>query len=64
MAKRVDKLAIQIEMIDFDMFDPNCKENWDAVLINHDKEVRKLELEGVNFIDQSFKMIRYMIDQI
>ncbi|XP_050294970.1 dynein axonemal heavy chain 10 [Anthonomus grandis grandis] len=58
VAKRVDKLVIQIEQIDFDIFDPNSKENWDAVLINHDKEVRKLELEGVNFIDQSFKMIR------
>lgn len=58
VAKRVDKLALQIECIDFDIFDPNCKENWDAVLSNYDREVRKLELEGVTFIDQSFKMIR------
>ncbi|KAF7265371.1 hypothetical protein GWI33_021219 [Rhynchophorus ferrugineus] len=58
VAKRVDKLVLNIECIDFDIFDPNCKENWDAVLSNCDKEVRKLELEGVSFIDQSFKMIR------
>lgn len=58
VAKRVDKLALQIECIDFDIFDPNCKENWDAVLSNYDREVRKLELEGVTFIDQSFKMIK------
>ncbi|XP_066140827.1 dynein axonemal heavy chain 10 [Euwallacea fornicatus] len=58
VAKRVDKLVVHIESIDFDIFDPNCKENWDAVLNNHEREVHKLELEGVNFIDQSFKMVR------
>ncbi|KAL1513082.1 hypothetical protein ABEB36_002553 [Hypothenemus hampei] len=58
VAKRVDKLAVHIESIDFDIFDENCKENWDAVLTNYERDVRKLELEGVNFIDQSFKMIR------
>ncbi|XP_030756931.1 dynein heavy chain 10, axonemal [Sitophilus oryzae] len=58
VAKRVDKLVLNIENIDFDIFDSNCKENWDAVLANCDKEVRKLDLEGANFIDQTFKMIR------
>ncbi|XP_066245712.1 dynein axonemal heavy chain 10 isoform X2 [Euwallacea similis] len=58
VAKRVDKLAVHIESIDFDIFDLNCKENWDAVLNNYEREVHKLELEGVNFIDQSFKMVR------
>ncbi|KAH1015210.1 dynein axonemal heavy chain 10 [Dendroctonus ponderosae] len=58
VAKRVDKLAVHIESIDFDIFDQNSKENWDAVLINYEREVRKLEVEAVSFIDQSFKMIR------
>lgn len=59
VAKRVDKLAVHIESIDFDIFDQNSKENWDAVLISYEREVRKLEVEAVSFIDQSFKMIRY-----
>lgn len=56
--KRVDRLVIQIENTDFDIFDANSKENWEAIMELFRKEVRKLELEGVNFIDQSFKMIR------
>nr|XP_023024309.1 dynein heavy chain 10, axonemal [Leptinotarsa decemlineata] len=58
VAKRVDKLVVQIENTDFDIFDLNCKENWEAIMQNFYKEVRQLELEGVSFIDQSFKMIR------
>ncbi|CAG9821168.1 unnamed protein product [Phaedon cochleariae] len=58
VAKRVDKLVIQIENTDFDIFDLNCKENWEAIMQQFYKEVRHLELEGVSFIDQSFKMIR------
>lgn len=58
VAKRVDRLVIQIENTDFDIFDSNSKENWEAIMELFRREVRKLELEGVNFIDQSFKMIR------
>lgn len=49
---------VQIENTDFDIFDANSKENWEAIMELFRKEVHKLELEGVNFIDQSFKMIR------
>ncbi|KAJ8973386.1 hypothetical protein NQ317_012102 [Molorchus minor] len=58
VSKRVDRLVVPIENTDFDIFDETCKENWDAIMDAFHKEVRKLDLEGVNFIDQSFKMIR------
>ncbi|KAJ8934453.1 hypothetical protein NQ314_013327, partial [Rhamnusium bicolor] len=58
VAKRVDRLMIQIENTDFDIFSINCRENWEAIMESFHREVRKLEIEGVNFIDQSFKMIR------
>ncbi|XP_056647538.1 dynein axonemal heavy chain 10 [Diorhabda sublineata] len=58
VAKRVDKLVVQIENTDFDIFDLNSSENWEAIMGLFYKEVRQLELEGVSFIDQSFKMIR------
>ncbi|KAJ8963302.1 hypothetical protein NQ318_018771 [Aromia moschata] len=58
VSKRVDRLVLPIENTDFDIFDKGCKENWDAIMDSFHKEVRKLDLEGVGFIDQSFKMIR------
>ncbi|CAG9834619.1 unnamed protein product [Diabrotica balteata] len=61
VAKRVDKLVVQIENTDFDIFDLNSSENWEAIMGHFYKEVRQLELEGVSFIDQSFKMIRYVL---
>lgn len=58
VAKRVERLVIQIESTDFDIFSENHKENWEAIVGFFYKEVHKLELEGVNFIDQSFKTLR------
>lgn len=58
VAKRVEKLVSQIEASDFDIFSENHKENWEAVMAFFYKEVRKLEQEGVKFIDQSFKNLR------
>ncbi|KAJ8924399.1 hypothetical protein NQ315_007195, partial [Exocentrus adspersus] len=50
VAKRVDRLVIQIENTDFDIFDANSKENWEAIMDLFRKEVRKLELEGMRVI--------------
>lgn len=58
IAKRVDRLIIQIENTDFDIFDANCKENWEAIMQHFHKEVKLLELDGIKIIDQSFKMVR------
>ncbi|XP_015836813.2 dynein axonemal heavy chain 10 [Tribolium castaneum] len=58
VAKRVERLVIQIESADFDIFSENHKENWEAIMVFFYKEVRKLEQEGVKFIDQSFKTLR------
>ncbi|XP_060518939.1 LOW QUALITY PROTEIN: dynein axonemal heavy chain 10 [Cylas formicarius] len=58
VSKRVDRLVSSIENTDFDIFDMNCKENWEAIIVNYEKEVRKLEIESTNFIEQSLKMIR------
>jgi dynein heavy chain len=58
VAKRVERLVIQIESADFDIFSENHKENWEAIMAFFYKEVRKLEQEGVRFIDQSFKTLR------
>lgn len=60
IAKHVDKLIIQIENTDFDIFDSNCKENWEAIIQHFFKEVKQLELDSIKIIDQSFKMIRYV----
>lgn len=58
VTKRVEKLLLNIEITEFDIFNENYKENWDAVMVYFHKEVRKLEQEGVSFIDQSFKNLR------
>ncbi|CAH1165598.1 unnamed protein product [Phyllotreta striolata] len=64
VAKRVDRLAFQIENTDFDIFDVNGKENWDAIMALFFKEVKILEEEALGFIDQSFKMIRNSEDAL
>lgn len=58
IAKRVDRLIIEIENTDFDIFDANSKENWEAIMQHFQKEVKLLELDGIKIIDQSFKMVR------
>ncbi|XP_045466201.1 dynein axonemal heavy chain 10 [Harmonia axyridis] len=58
VSKRVERLVIQIENTDFDIFKESSKENWDQVMDNFYNEVRKLDMEAVNFIDQSFKILR------
>lgn len=58
VGKRVERLVIQIENTDFNIFSANHKENWEAIITSFYKEVRKLDTEGVRFIDQSFKRIR------
>ncbi|KAK9891062.1 hypothetical protein WA026_013388 [Henosepilachna vigintioctopunctata] len=58
VSKRVEKLVIQIENTDFDIFKESHKENWDQVMDHFYHEVRKLDMEAVNFIDQSFKILR------
>lgn len=58
VGKRVERLVVQIENTDFDIFSANHKENWEAIMSSFYKEMRKLDTEGVRFIDQSFKRIR------
>lgn len=64
VAKRVDRLVVQIENTDFDIFDMYSKENWDAIMVHFYKEVKILEEEALGFIDQSFKMIRSSEDAL
>lgn len=61
VSKRVEKLVIQIENTDFDIFKESSKENWDQVMDNFYSEVKKLDMEAVNFIDQSFKILRWVL---
>lgn len=61
VTERVNTLVLPIERTGFDIFDPNHKENWEAIMQNFYKEVKQLDQEGTSFIDQSFKMIRYSI---
>lgn len=56
--RRVENLIIPIENADFDMFKETYKENWEAMMEFFYKEVKKLEREAVQFIDQSFKTLR------
>ncbi|CAH2003821.1 unnamed protein product, partial [Acanthoscelides obtectus] len=64
VAKRVDRLVLQIENTDFDIFDANSKENWEQIMQHFSKEVKILESEGVSFIDQCFKLIRSSEDAL
>lgn len=57
IGKRVERLVYAIENVDFDIFNPNLKENFEAMMEIFHKEVKKLDNEGVGFISQSFKMI-------
>lgn len=58
VTRRVENLVYQIENTDFDIFTPNYKENWEAIMEYFYKEVAALENEAVSFIDQSFKTLR------
>ncbi|KAL3287845.1 hypothetical protein HHI36_002303 [Cryptolaemus montrouzieri] len=58
VSKRVEKLVVQIENTEFDIFKESTKENWDQVMDTFYNEVKKLDMEAVNFIDQSFKILR------
>ncbi|KAK5648316.1 hypothetical protein RI129_003208 [Pyrocoelia pectoralis] len=58
ITRRVDNLVIPIENLDFDLFLPKNKENWEAIMNDFYKEVRILEREAVTFINQRFKSLR------
>lgn len=56
--KRVKNLVHPIRTIDFSVFVYDNRENWDVVMSDFWKEVRYLEDEAKNYINQSFGNLR------
>ncbi|CAK1584360.1 unnamed protein product [Parnassius mnemosyne] len=56
--KRVKNLVYPIRTIDFSVFVFDNKENWDVIMSDFWKEVRYLEDEAKNYINQSFGNLR------
>nr|XP_034835442.1 dynein heavy chain 10, axonemal [Maniola hyperantus] len=56
--KRVEKLVYPIRTIDFSVFVFDNKENWDVIMGDFWNEVRYLEEEAKNYINQSFSNLR------
>ncbi|XP_068620608.1 LOW QUALITY PROTEIN: dynein axonemal heavy chain 10 [Battus philenor] len=57
--KRVKRLVYPIRTIDFSVFVFDNKENWDVIMGDFWKEVRYLEDEAKNYINQSFGNLRF-----
>ncbi|KPJ04007.1 Dynein heavy chain 10, axonemal [Papilio xuthus] len=57
--KRVKRLVYPIRTIDFSVFVFDNKENWDVIMSDFWKEVRYLEDEAKNYINQSFGNLRF-----
>lgn len=56
--KRVKKLVYPIRTIDFSVFVFDNKENWDVIMGDFWNEVKYLEEEAKNYINQSFGNLR------
>lgn len=57
--KRVAFLIWPIRNIDFSVYVYDNKENWDVIMSDFWREVRYLEEEAKNYINQSFANLRY-----
>ncbi|XP_041985040.1 dynein axonemal heavy chain 10 [Aricia agestis] len=56
--KRVKNLVFAIRTVDFSVFVFDNKENWDVIMSDFWNEVKRLEDEAKNYINQSFGNLR------
>lgn len=62
--KRVVNLVFPIRTIDFCIFNFNNKENWDVIMNDFWTEVKYLEEEAKNNINNSFSNLRFVISRV
>ncbi|XP_039277456.1 dynein heavy chain 10, axonemal [Nilaparvata lugens] len=58
VVKRVEALTYPIKKADFDIFQFEFKEHWDAIMEGFNNEVVVLENQAKHFIDESFTLLR------
>lgn len=56
--KQVEELVVPIQMAEFDIYNKEYKENWDAVMAAVYKQVHLLENKAKFFINMSFKNLK------
>lgn len=62
--KRVVNLVYPIRTIDFCIFNFNNKENWDVIMNDFWTEVKYLEDEAKNNINNSFSNLRFVHNRV
>lgn len=58
VVKQVEELTENIENAEFDVYDKEYKENWDAIMQNFYQQVKVLEAKAKYFINECFKILR------
>ena len=58
MLQKVNTLMLDIETVRFDPFDPSQRQNWTSKMDRFQHEVKLIEEEANQFIDDSFQSLR------
>lgn len=58
MLQKVNTLMLDIETVRFDPFDPSQRQNWTSKMDRFQQEVKLIEEEANQFIDDSFQSLR------
>lgn len=58
VTKQVEEIVIPIQIAEFNIFNVEYKENWEAVMMEVHKLVQILEQKAKFFINMSFKILK------